>query len=594
MAKSEKTKINWIEPLSMPVVEVLGREQEAKMIVSILNRSQKDNPIIMTEKGNGRLSIIQSVASLLQKKELPISLTSYDFYYLNVTKLIMSPEYSETLAENIAHQLSVENNAKILVMDNLDEYRHQDFLSQYQLLIPFIQRILLGSDTQLILLCNLSFFEHYLKQDSVIKNHCETITIDSLPRSTVVEILKNNISQIHQKYQISTSVETLAVIADLAERYISDKPLLAASLYLMDAASAFAYTQHQKQLGKAQIAAFLSQKLQINPDILLQTELAKLMDGLPFLQKQIYGHRDALEQILSTLQISYLRPKQRNHHQPVNSMIFVGENQVGKTETAKAVTNLLFGSDHYLKVINLLNDKTPSLLLDQLVNIVTENPLGVIFFNNILSVSSEMIQFLCDVLDGKMTNIGHLDNILFVFTVSVDTQNIHFNVNESESEELEEKGINLLPLVLSDLPNLEQEITHHKMPSELMTRYYQTWLSDKLTQNFLDKNSMIPFSMLSGNDIKCFLTDELSHMGKYLKNQHNITLVFDEGFIEDLLTLLPRNRYTVPNAEKFIQQKVLSAVSFAIQQSNAANQKVSKLYLSINVEQQCICDWGEN
>lgn len=584
----------FIQKLKPASRKIIGRDQEIKEISEILCRAKKHHPILIGERGTGRLSIIKGFVQSIEKNETPKHFSQFAFEYLDIERLLLSERYSEEVLYHLTEIAYQKNTHKILVLDKLDinNMGDDERLLAYQTLIRWVKNILLKEELTLILLCDPLFFEHFLETDTVFRNYGETITITQFSKDALIEILKNRAPEIRKKYQLSIQPEVYPHIIALSQRYLSEMPLFSAIIYLLDAAAAYVYVdQKAKQLTKKQVSTFMSEKFDIELEALLRSEPEKMLTGMDYLEKQIYGHRESLELILQTLQEGYLGLHTAN--QPLATMLFAGVPYAGKTITAYALAKLLYGTWDVLFEFDLLDYQDSELLIEDLVAVLGESPYSVCLFRNINLASPEMIQTLTLMLNGRLVTDCDLKNTIFIMMASLDLQMMELS-NESVAQEVVETELNLIQFTLSGFPEIESGNKAYQMHIRAATQQIQTALTHKLGSDLLRQCTIVPFLLLSSADIKNFILDELTCFDEQLMQSAKVHLVFDENFVQDLVELLPEEQHTVLEARLLIKNHVLPAISFAIAQGQHADKNITSLYLNMDLNKHCICDWEGN
>lgn len=191
--------------------------------------------------------------------------------------------------------------------------------------------------------------------------------------------------------------------------------------------------QHDWELGKAHVAEVIARQTSIPVEKILQTKQSQILEIGDFLKSKVFGQDQQLAEISEVLQTGYAGLSEINR--PLGSFLLLGPSGVGKTETAKAITEFLFGDQsNFIRmdlsefsekhsVAKLIGAPAGYVGYDEggiLTEQVRKKPYSVILFDEVEKAHPDFSDILLQILDdGRLTDnkgrtISFRDTIIFL------------------------------------------------------------------------------------------------------------------------------------------------------------------------------------
>jgi ATP-dependent Clp protease ATP-binding subunit ClpC len=251
-----------------------------------------------------------------------------------------------------------------------------------------------------------------------------------------VDILAGVIPRYEDHHQLRYAPAALQAAASLSSRYITDRFLPDKAVSVVDLAGSRAHREGRGVVGPEDVARVVAKMAGVPEERLLVDDSARLLQLEADLQERVIGHEEAVGRIARVIRRNYAGFASRR---PMGSFLFLGPTGVGKTEMARALADVLFGSKDALIRIDMSELSEPhsaSRLLGapagyvgygdggQLTEAVRRRPSSVVVLDEIEKAHRDVLMLLLQVLEeGRLTD-GKGRHIDFSNTVVVLTTNL--------------------------------------------------------------------------------------------------------------------------------------------------------------------------
>ncbi|MDO4680163.1 MAG: AAA family ATPase [Aerococcus sp.] len=377
---------------------VIGRDEEIQQLIEILNRRNKNNPVLIGEAGVGKTAVVEGLAQKIVNKEVPQKLQHKEVISLDVSSIIQGTgirgQFEEKMQQLINEVTS--NNEIILFIDEIHEIvgagsTEGSSMDAGNILKPALAR----GEMQLIGATTFNEFRN-IEKDAALARRLQPITINEPSVDEAIEIIKGISSKYEQYHNVKYTERALEATVTLSNRYITDRQLPDKAIDLLDEAGSkknltipfidketlekqIDELEHLKematdsedyekaayyrdQLNKykemreknegvpektptidvSDIQALVEQKTGIPVGDLQESEQTHLVDLDKNLKQHVIGQDQAVETIANAIRRNRVGFNQSGR--PIGSFLFVGPTGVGKTETARQLAMDLFGS----------------------------------------------------------------------------------------------------------------------------------------------------------------------------------------------------------------------------------------------------------
>jgi ATP-dependent Clp protease ATP-binding subunit ClpC len=484
---------------------VVGRENEIERVMQVLSRRTKNNPVLIGEPGVGKTAVVEGLAQKIVRGEVPETLTGRQLYTLDLGALVAGSRYRGDFEERLKKVLKeIKTRGDIILF--IDELHTlvgagaaEGAIDAASILKPMLAR----GELQTIGATTLDEYRKHLEKDAALERRFQPIKVPEPTVAHTIDILKGLRDRYEAHHRVHITDRALVAAANLADRYISDRFLPDKAIDLIDEAGSrlrirrmsappdyreleekIASVRSQKEqaieeqdferaarsrdeektlmeersqretewrteegqalaeVDEEEIAEVLSSWTGIPVTSLTEEETAKLLRMEEELHKRIVGQHDAIQAVSRSIRRT--RAGLKDPKRPAGSFIFLGPSGVGKTESAKALAEFMFGDESALIQLDMseyMEKHTVSRLVGsppgyvgyeeggQLTEAVRRRPYSVVLLDEIEKAHPDVFNTLLQILeDGRLTDAQgktvDFKNTVIIMTSNLGTQNL--------------------------------------------------------------------------------------------------------------------------------------------------------------------------
>jgi ATP-dependent Clp protease ATP-binding subunit ClpC len=564
---------------------VIGRASEIERVMQVLSRRTKNNPVLIGEPGVGKTAIVEGLAQQIVHGTVPDTLTDKHLYTLDLGALVAGSRYRGDFEERLKKVLKeIRTRGDIILF--IDEIHTlvgagaaEGAIDAASILKPMLAR----GELQTIGATTLEEYRKYLEKDSALERRFQPIQVEEPTVADTILILEGLRDSYEEHHKVNFTQQALVNAANLADRYIADRFLPDKAIDLIDEAGSrmrlmrsdlppdireiddkvaklradkreAVYAQQYERaaqlrdqervliadrteleiqaatsgedysavIDEEEIAQVLAQWTGIPVHRLTEEETERLLNMEDNLHKRIIGQHDAIAAVSKAIRRT--RAGLKDPKRPAGSFIFLGPSGVGKTETAKALTEFLFGDEDALIQIDMseyMEKHAVSRLVGsppgyvgydeggQLTEAVRRKPFSVVLFDEIEKAHPDVFNILLQILeDGRLTD-SQGRTVDFKNTVIIMTSNLG-------TAELRKKAIGF--------SEDDDEMNYDKMRAKVMET-----LKKQFRPEFLNRiDEVIVFHELTKDEVKIIVELLIERVRIQLESQA-IDLALSDG-----------------------------------------------------------------
>lgn len=329
---------------------VVGREAEEEQVIRILLRRTKNNPCLVGEAGVGKTAIVESVAARIAEGRVPEQLLGKRIMSLELASIVAGTKYRGEFEEKIRGILAEAREAEdvILFIDEIHTIvgagAAEGAIDASNILKPALARgeiKLIGATTQ-------KEYKKCIEKDAALDRRFSRVTVEEPSEEQCLSILRGLQSRYETFHGVQLLPEALERAVHLSARYISDRFLPDKAIDLMDEAAARGRMSGRTVVTAEDIAVAAQEKTGIPLTSLTDGEAERLRRLESGLRERILGQEEAVGAICSALRRAGTGVQEAD--KAACSFLLIGPSGVGKTETAKALAELLYGKDAFLRL----------------------------------------------------------------------------------------------------------------------------------------------------------------------------------------------------------------------------------------------------
>lgn len=376
---------------------VIGRDNEIKRVIEILNRRTKNNPVLIGEPGVGKTAVVEGLAQKIVDGDVPQKLLNKEVIRLDVVSLVQGTGVRGQFEERMQKLIDEIKQAKniILFIDEVHEIvgagtAGDSSMDAGNILKPVLAR----GELQMVGATTLNEYR-IIEKDAALERRMQPVRVDEPTIEQTIHILKGLQPKYEDYHHVKYTDEAIKAAVTLSNRYIQDRFLPDKAIDLLDESGSrmnltiqlidpetiedkLANAEQQKQIASAEedfekaayyrdqmnkfqamkdkqlsdeetpvieekmIEQIIEQKTGIPVGDLKEKEQKQLKNLATDLNHHVIGQKDAVDKVAKAIRRNRIGLGKQNR--PIGSFLFVGPTGVGKTELAKQLAFELFGS----------------------------------------------------------------------------------------------------------------------------------------------------------------------------------------------------------------------------------------------------------
>ena len=471
---------------------VIGREKELNRVMEILGRKTKNNPILVGDPGVGKTAVVEGLAQRIVKGEVPNDLKNKRILMIDLGRMLAGSKYRgefEERLKNLIDEVKKKKDKIILFIDEIHTIvgagAAEGAMDAANMLKPALAR----GELRCIGATTIEEYRKYIEKDKALARRFQPVFVDEPSVEETIEILKGLKNSYEQHHKVKITDEAIEAAAKLSSKYITDRFLPDKAIDLIDEAAAKVRLRqvnnklkdleykvkdleekideltirsqfkeaaemkqelaklkekYEKMAGKNDnkvtenvVAHIVESWTGIPASKMMESEKEKLLKLEDIIHQKLVDQDEAVRVVADAIRKA--RAGIKDPDRPIGTFLFLGPTGVGKTELAKILAEVLFGSRDSLIRIDMseyMEKHSISRLIGsppgyvgheeggQLTEAVRRKPYSVILLDEIEKAHPEIFNVLLQVFDdGRLTD-GKGNTIDFKNTIIIMTSNI--------------------------------------------------------------------------------------------------------------------------------------------------------------------------
>jgi len=413
----------------------MGRIDEMDRLTRIANRSINNNVILVGLSGTGKTSLVYGWIEKMIKQDRYKHL---GFVQLGNEHLFRFDGDSEEgiYFKNVMNELP----SCVLFIDNFGRsvYGNPSLL---QNIARLYYDVLKNPEVKVILTMEPKEYNFIEREYPAFIKVFETVRLKKQTNFEQIQILESKLAQLNKDHKIIVSSIVMQDIISYVEKFPSLGQLPQAAISLMDEGIVLAKSMHKEMLTDEIISNIISSKIGIPKMQLSGNEIEILKNLNQTLNSKIINQTKPINKIIQTLQRAKLGV--RNPSKPLGSFLILGPSGVGKTETAKLISEIMFGRQESFMRFDMSEfgqDHTVQRLIGApagysgyeaggaLTNALQKEPHCLILLDEIEKAHPKIFDIFLQVLDDGRLTSGQNETVDACNSIIIATSNIGVSV----------------------------------------------------------------------------------------------------------------------------------------------------------------------
>jgi len=512
----------------------VGRDEEMFQILQILARKNKNNVMLVGEAGVGKTQIVEGLAVASVRGGMRGLVAGYRFLELNVGALMAGTQYRGAFEEKMLALLDRLKHAKDTVLF-IDEAHlimgagatGGDSLDMANLLKPALAR----GEIRCIGATTLQEYRKFVEKDPAMERRFQMVRVEPLSPEATLSVLEKIRPSLERHHGVTITTKALDSAVTLTQRYMPNRHLPDKAIDVLDQAcarhrlKAIAIQNKQRREGAQlpsdlvnnvtphDIRKVISQLTAIPIEEMTANERLFLANLEDTIKRKIIGQDRAVAKTVAAVKKS--RAGLADPHRPQAVLLFLGPSGVGKTQLAKTLADVLFGSPDHLVTFDMseyTEEHSVSRLLgappgyvgseeEGLLSAAVRNaPFSVLLFDEIEKAHRRVFDVLLPILDeGRLKDSrgreASFKNCIIIMTSNIGADQLHHGDTDD------------------DLAGLMDELRRHFRPEFI---------------NRIDE--VVPFYPLLFEDLRAILGHSLRRLKHQLKEKEIAIHVYQQAY----------------------------------------------------------------
>jgi ATP-dependent Clp protease ATP-binding subunit ClpC len=415
---------------------ILGRVNEIRSLERALAKMASANALLIGEPGVGVEDVVVGFARrIVEGKSLPT---------LNYRRVIAA-DFAAAIAgltsvgemEGRVRQMLSEAaraGGTILVIENIHTILSAEIGATPIDLSPIFVPFLAGSRIQVIATTTPKEFHEVIEKRETLLPLFVPIDVREPESGEALHILFDALPLFEARFRVAVPYPTLKALVSYADRTIQDVPFPRKGFEVLEAALITALEEHVKVLRPEHVATVISERTEIPVGALTASERKKLLELETFIHERIVDQDEAVRAIADALRRARSGIVEGATNRPIGTFLFLGPTGVGKTETAKALAEMYFGSEERMIRFDMSEFQSidaidrligsPALREEgKLTTSVRDHPFSLLLLDEFEKANEKVLDLFLPIFDEGRIKDGWGRRVSFTNTLIIATSN---------------------------------------------------------------------------------------------------------------------------------------------------------------------------
>jgi ATP-dependent Clp protease ATP-binding subunit ClpC len=415
----------------------IARGSELSKMINILEKGEKSAVLIVGEPGVGKTTLIKSLAVRMVVEDVPAKLQDKRLVGFDFNKAFSSSKNVESFKKKLRKVFDevAQSQNVILVLDNINQ-----LLNLRSEIAGEIANILIdsydASNIRMIATTDRSQFIRFIRPNRALAGIFTQVEMVIPSDEVATQIVIDEVPGIEREYNVKISYSGIKAAIELSHKFAYDRVLPDKALELLkETVVNFKHLAGKRPIEYDEVAKVVSSKVGVGLGSIVGDEARKLARLEDEMHKRVIDQDEAVKAVCGALRRS--RSGLGEEGRPIASFLFFGPTGVGKTEVAKTVAEVYYGSEERMVRIDM-SEYHEEENLERLIGFtspqgsfeggfltepVHQNPFSLVLLDEIDKANPKVLDLFLQVLDEGALDDGLGREIDFSNTIIIATSN---------------------------------------------------------------------------------------------------------------------------------------------------------------------------
>ncbi len=428
---------------------VVGREDVLAETLRIMTRGR--SVILVGDSGVGVTQVLYALAGRMAAEDVPGNLEDKRLVSLSASAVVAGAGAVgelEQRVEEIITEITRAGNI-VLAIDHIDQLAGVSSTGSGLDAAQMLAQAVGQRQFQSIGAATVGDYRRVVERGSLTSAY-QKVEVNELSPDQALEVLESRVSALENKYGVYFTFASLDQAITLSHRFIHDRPLPGKAFELLEEAAVVANKERGRNalVSGQDVAAIVSQRTKIAVTDVTADEQQKLLHLEEELHKRVVGQDEAVKAVANALRRA--RAELRDTRRPIANLLFLGPTGVGKTELAKTVAQVYFGSEQNMIRLDMSEYQELSSISrligapagysgsdsgGVLTEAVRHQPYTLVLLDELEKAHPDILNLFLQVMDdGRLTDASgrtvDFTNIILIATSNAGTQHIQNRMRE--------------------------------------------------------------------------------------------------------------------------------------------------------------------
>lgn len=518
-------------------------EDEVEQMEAVLSRARQSNVMVV---GSDLLNVRQKVAQLYHKiregEALP-PLEGRRVFLIDLEVIVSAhpdkADFEEALRKVFDQAVAAGNI--VLYFEYFAvavSSAHTIGVDIVDIILPYLQ----SDRVQLVAAATKDGFFSRLQQDSRLMQAFDVIQTQDVSKSALLAILEQRALELERKTKVTTTIPALDSIAKVADQYFPTGVMPDKAFDLLEEVIPAVMTHGKDVVLESDVHELVTRKTGVPVGTPTTEERDRLLTLEQVLHRRVVGQDHAVDAVAKAIRRN--RAGVEGNDRPIGSFLFLGPTGVGKTETAKALAEVMFGDQNAMTRLDMSEFQGADALERMIGNydlgkpgilasLIREKQYGVLLLDEFEKSDVHVHDLFLQVLDeGKFTdasgNVVNARNLIIIATSNAGADLLW-------KWEEEKKDLSQQKKVLID-----ELISRGLFRPEFLNRF----------------DDVVMFHVLQPEQVRGIARNQLAILQKRLRDEQRIDVSFDDSLVEKVAELGYDPKFGGRSMRRVIQEHV--------------------------------------